>query len=73
MRVSDELLKVDSSNYYNYCSDGTGKKGNITTAWLKDYEIIPILLEENSNGDSANFELCSFQPTDKNKNIRTDR
>lgn len=33
----------------------------------------PILLEGNSNSDSANFELCSLQPTDKNKNITTDR
>jgi len=49
------LLKLDSNNYYNYYSDGTGKKGEITTAWLEDYEIIPVLLEEmNKEGFDKN-------------------
>jgi hypothetical protein len=49
------LLKLDSNNYYNYCSDGTGKKGEITTAWLEDYEIVPVLLDEmNKEGFDKN-------------------
>lgn len=56
-------VKLDSNNYYNFYSDGTGKKGEITTAWLKDYEIVPVLLEEmtkagfDKNNDNQLYNL----------------
>lgn len=39
-------IHADTSNYYSYYSNGDNLKGTIETAWLKDYEINPILLQE---------------------------
>jgi hypothetical protein len=39
--------KVDSSNYYSYYSSGKGLKGKkISTNWLKELEVVPIIIEE---------------------------
>jgi len=55
--------KIDSSNYYNFCSNKEG----ITTSWLESFEVVPILLQEiekagfQNGNDNILYELTANQ------------
>jgi len=44
---TDINTKIDTSNYYNYYSDGRNLKDQgVTTAWLTLNEVVPIIMDE---------------------------
>lgn len=53
--VTQTESKIDSSNYYDFYSDGTGL-GGLTTDWLRESEVVPIIHEILKN---ANYEWIS--------------
>lgn len=57
---------IDSSNYYDYYSDGTGL-GGVSTDWLRESDVVPIISEALKDaGYEWIGEYCLFKlPSDQ--------
>lgn len=46
--VGQNISEVDTSNYYNYYSEGS-TQGTLVTNWLRTQDVVPIILNELEN------------------------